>query len=64
MILLSPYPRLFHFLDISTEVAGNIGSLFLLVLIVGCFFLSRLNLPRLLVFLALGLDLALGNIAT
>jgi len=63
MILLSPYPRLFHFLDIFTEILGNIGSLFLLVLIVACFFLSRLNLPRLLFFLALALDLALGNIA-
>ena len=51
--------RLFHFLDISSEFTSYAYTLFVPVLLVVCFVLSRLTLPRLLFLAAVALDTAL-----
>lgn len=60
LIITSPQKHLFQFLDVSSELLAYAFIPFVLVLLVACFALSRLTLPRLLFLSAVGIDVLLG----
>lgn len=55
----SRYLRLYHFLDLLSEL-GNQVFVLAPLFVIACFLLSRFTLPRLLFFLAIGIDFTLA----